>query len=114
LSIVFTVLKILLSAAFLLAGGAKLAGAKPLADQFREFGLPAWTMPLVGVLEVAGASGLWFGPVSLWAALGLAGLMLGALANHAKARHPFSKSVPSAVLLLLSVLVAGGNYQSNL
>jgi uncharacterized membrane protein YphA (DoxX/SURF4 family) len=113
LSIVLLILKGLLSAAFLLAGGAKLAGAKPLADQFREFGLPAWTMPLVGALEVAGASGLWLEPFAGWAALGLAGLMLGALANHAKARHPISKFAPAAVLLLLCLLSAGGTFQSN-
>lgn len=109
----FTLLifKCLLSAAFLFAGGAKLAGAKPLAEQFREFGLPAWTMPLVGVLELAGASGLWLEPFTGWAALGLAGLMLGALANHAKARHSFSKSVPSGVLLLMSLLLAAGTFQ---
>ena len=42
------VLKGLLSAAFLLAGGAKLAGARPLAEQFREFGLPPGLMRLIG------------------------------------------------------------------
>ena len=105
------VFKCLLSAAFLLAGGAKLAGAKSLAEQFREFGLPAWTMPLIGVLEIAGASGLWLDAFAGWAALGLAGLMLGALANHAKARQPISKSLPSGVLLLMSLVLAAGTFQ---
>ena len=51
------ILKIVVAVAFLLAGGAKLAGAKPLADQFEEFGLPRKMMYLVGLLEIAGAIG---------------------------------------------------------
>ena len=48
------ILKIIIGIAFLLAGVAKLAGAKPLADEFEEFGLPRFLMYLVGVLEIAG------------------------------------------------------------
>ena len=106
------IIKCLLSAALLFAGGAKLAGAKPLAEQFREFGLPVWSMPLVGALETAGAIGLWLEPCTGWAALGLAGLMLGALWNHVKVRHRFSQCLPSAVLLLLCLLIGGANFQS--
>jgi hypothetical protein len=100
------ILKGLLSAAFLMAGGAKLAGAKPLADQFREFGLPLWVMRTVGLLEVAGAIGLWVKPFPVWAATGLAGLMLGAVGNHLKVRHPLSKSAPAIVLLVLLAIFA--------
>ncbi len=100
------VLRLIAAAAFLLAGGAKLAGAKPLAAQFKEFGLPAWTMRVVGGLEVAGAVGLFLGQLAFWAALGLTYLMLGAVANHLKARHPLSSSAPAFVLLVLCGLTA--------
>ena len=53
------IVKGLLTAAFLMAGGAKLAAAKPLADQFHEFGLPLGLMRVIAVLEIAGAIGLW-------------------------------------------------------
>jgi hypothetical protein len=102
------ILKGLLTAAFLMAGGAKLAGAKPLADQFREFGLPLGLMRVIGVLEVAGAIGLWVKPFPVWAAAGLAGLMVGAVANHLKVQHPLLKAAPSIVLGLLCVLAAVG------
>lgn len=102
------VLKLAGAAAFLLAGGAKLAGAKPLADQFEEFGLSTRMMRLVGSLEVAGAIGLLLGPLAFWSALGLACLMLGAVANHLKARHPLAKSAPAVVLLVLCGLIGAG------
>ena len=104
MTVVLLILKGILTVAFLMAGGAKLAGAKPLADQFREFGLPLWAMRLVGVLEVAGAIGLWVEPFPMWAAAGLAGLMAGAVANHLKARHSFSKIAPSLVLGVLCAI----------
>ena len=99
------ILKGLLSVAFLLAGGAKLAGAKPLADQFCEFGLPLWSMRVIGALELVGA--IWVEPYPFWAALGLAGLMVGAVVNHVKARHSISQVAPSALLLILCLVVAG-------
>lgn len=102
------VLTILLAGAFFIAGAAKLIGAKPLAAQFEEFGLPAWSMRIVGLLEVAGAIGLFLEPLRLWAAAGLAGLMLGAVANHLKVRHPVSKLVPAGVLLVLSAALVIG------
>ena len=34
------ILKYILSAGFLIAGGAKLLGVKPIKEQFEEFGLP--------------------------------------------------------------------------
>lgn len=102
------VLRWIVAAAFLLAGGAKLAGAKPLAAQFEEFGLRPWVMRVVGALEVAGAMGLFLGPLAFWAALGLTGLMLGAVAYHLKARHPLSKSAPALALLVLCGAIAAG------
>jgi len=100
------ILKLIVGFAFALAGGAKLAGAKPLADQFEEFGLPQFMMYLVGVLELAGAIGLFVDPLSSWAVLGLAGLMLGAIGNHVKAKHKFGKMAPSLLLLVLTGVLA--------
>ena len=91
--------------AFALAGLAKIVGVKPLADQFEEFGLPSWLMRLVGLLEIAGAVGLFVRPARFWAAAGLLGLMLGAVANHLKVRHAMSKAAPAFVLLILCAVI---------
>ena len=99
-------LKILLALAFALAGVAKLAGVRPLAEQFREFGLPRPIMLLVGLLELAGAAGLFVDRLTIWAALGLAGLMVGAVGNHVKAKHGLSKTAPSLLLLILTSILA--------
>lgn len=99
------ILKIIVSVAFIVAGIAKLAGAKPLRDQFEEFGLPGGAMLLVGILELAGGVGLFIPALTTWATIGLIGLMLGALANHLKVRHPFSKYVPALMLLILSCVL---------
>ncbi len=85
LFIAIIVLSILIGA----AGIAKLAGAKPLADQFQEFGLPKAMMLVVGSLEIAAAIGLNFRLLVFYAASGLVLLMLGAIANHVKVKHAF-------------------------
>lgn len=96
-------LKIAISILMALAGGAKIAGAKPIAEQFKEFGLPRAMMYLVGGLELAAGVGVHLQSVAFFASSGLGLLMLGALANHAKVRHPIGKSGPAAVVLLLAI-----------
>lgn len=96
-------LKILISVLMAFAGGAKLAGAKPIAQQFEEFGLPRAMMFLVGGLEVAAGIGVHIGALAFFASTGLALLMVGALAQHVKARHPVGKSIPALVVLLVAM-----------
>lgn len=62
-------------------------------------------MLLVGVLELAGGTGLFLPTLTTWATIGLIGFMLGALVNHLKARHSFSKYVPALILLILSFVL---------
>lgn len=94
-------LKYILTIAFILAGGAKIFKAKPMVDQFKEFGLPANMTILIGVLEVLGAIGLQIPTLSFYASIGLLLLMFGAIGNHLKVKHPISKLLPSAILLIL-------------
>ncbi|MGB1253188.1 MAG: DoxX family protein, partial [Candidatus Promineifilaceae bacterium] len=61
------VLKIIIAIGFLLAGSAKLLSAKPIVEQFEEFGLAPWMMYAVGTLEVAGVIGLFIEPLTFWA-----------------------------------------------
>ncbi|MEM6292476.1 MAG: DoxX family protein [Myxococcota bacterium] len=99
------IVRVLLAVAFVMAGGAKLAGAEPLAEQFAAFGLPAWSMTVVGALEVAGAVGLWVPALSRLAAGCLAALMVGAVGAHVSVGHELGQSVPAAVLGMLCVAV---------
>ena len=98
-------LKIIIAIGFLLAGSAKLLGAKPIAAQFEEFRLSPTIMKMIGLLEVAGAIGLFINPLTFWVAIGLALLMVGAIGNHLKVKHPFAQSAPASLLLVLSVLL---------
>ena len=54
--------EMVVAAVFALGGGAK-----PLAEQYAESGLPKAAMYLVGALEVAAAIGLFVGPLPAWA-----------------------------------------------
>ena len=99
------ILKILIAVGFLLAGSAKLLSAKPIVEQFEEFGLAPWMMYAVGALEIAGAIGLFISPLTFWATLGLTILMVGAIGNHIKAKHPIQQSLPAAVLLILCLVL---------
>ena len=60
-----------LSILFALAGSAKLLSAKPMHEQFKEFGFPKYFMIVVGALEVIGAIGLQIKNLSIYAAIGL-------------------------------------------
>ncbi|MFA8434660.1 MAG: DoxX family protein [Marinifilaceae bacterium] len=97
-------LQIVLTGLFLLAGIAKLFRAKPLQEQFVEFGFANHFILIVGALEILGAIALQIKTLELWASLGLTILMLGAIHQHVKVKHPLSKSAPAGVLLLLLIL----------
>jgi uncharacterized membrane protein YphA (DoxX/SURF4 family) len=92
------VFRIILTAAFVVLGGTKLVQAKPLKDQFKEFGLPGFFLTLIGVFEIIGAIGLQFDQLSATSAAGLLLLVMLALYNHYRVNHPFKKFVPAIVL----------------
>ena len=107
-----TALKIILSILIGIAGLGKLAGARPLAKQFAEFGLPKAMMYVVGILEVLAAIGLWLVPLTFWSATGVVLLMLGAIASHVKARHGVGQTAPSILIMTLAGLVAYNSLDS--
>lgn len=87
--------------------GYRGGSAKTLREEFAAYGLPVAAFYVVGTLKVLAAVTLLaalFLPLSLparIAAMVVAGLMVGALAMHAKARDPISKSVPAALMLAM-------------
>lgn len=99
-----TVFAIVLGAVYLIVGVAKLAGAKPIAEQFDEFGLGGAAMRAVGLAEVAAAVGLQLDGLDVFAAVGMVAMMIGAFYHHRRVGHPFQSMVPSAVVLVASVV----------
>ena len=68
---------------FLASGMAKLLALGFEVEAFARWGYPEGFMYFTGVLEVAGAVGIWIDKLKTLAAAGLAGLMLGAVGTHA-------------------------------
>lgn len=75
-------LRVLLAAVFAFAAYRKFTGHPIPVATFQGLGLGQWFRYLTGVLELAGAVGLLIPAIHLWAAAGLALVMVGAAATH--------------------------------
>ena len=96
----------ILAVIFLLAGGVKVFRAKPMVDQFKEFGLPDFMVQIVGGLEVLGAIALVFLPaLKIYATIGLIILMIGAVYNHIKVKHDMKTLAPALILGISSCVL---------
>jgi putative oxidoreductase len=104
-SIVLWVCQALLVLVFLAAGLAKLAGAAEMVTAFENIGAGQWLRYFVGVVELVGVSGLLVPRLVGLAALGLAGLMTGAMITNLVIDD---FSLLALFLLVLSVTVAWG------
>ena len=84
--------------------------AKNMREEFAVYGLPAWFMYAIGTVKVLLAlaliAGTWFPPSVQPATLAMAALMTGAVVMHIKVRDTFKKTLPSLVMLVLSIFVA--------
>jgi hypothetical protein len=86
-------------------GGA----ATSLKEEFQAYGLPEVAFYVVGALKITAGiiliAGVWVPlPVELAAGVVVA-LMVGALAMHVKVGDPLMKSVPAALMLVMSVAI---------
>jgi uncharacterized membrane protein YphA (DoxX/SURF4 family) len=105
-NIALWVLQVVLAFQFAGAGLVKLTGSQEMVEMFATIGAGQWLRYLVGVLEVADAVGLLVPALSGLAALGLAGLMVGAAVTNLLVLDA-SPWLPVG-LLLASALVAWG------
>ncbi len=103
------VLSVLLAAAFLGSGAAKLAAAEQSTEIRDRLGVGAGLWRGIGVLEVAAAVGLAAGlavpALGIAAAAGLVLLLIGAIATHARS-HDLSHAAPAIGLVLLTIAAA--------
>lgn len=103
------VVQVLLAAFFLLAAaGPKLLGEQLAVEMFTQIGAGQWFRYLVGSLELAGAIGLLIPRLAGLAALGLAGLMVGALLTQLLVLDSVGSALTPAFLVVVFGLVAWG------
>ena len=85
----FVTISLLLAAACLLPAAGKLTGQPRMRKSAAHFGIPWPRYRLIGVAELAAAAGiltgLWWHPLGLAAAAGMALLLIGALITHRRA-----------------------------
>jgi hypothetical protein len=108
ITITLWVLQVLL--AFLIVGGGwlKLSGAPVMVDMFATIGAGQWFRILVGALEIAAAIGLLIPRTAGLAALGLSGLLVGAIATNLFILN--ANTWVAVGLLLMSTLIAWGRW----
>ena len=84
-------------------------GAANITEEFRRYGLPDWSVKVVGGLKLLLAAlllaGLWKPALAAGAAAGMALLMAGAVVSHLRIGDPPLKALPSFTLLALSLAV---------
>jgi hypothetical protein len=84
--------------------------ATNMKEEFLAYGLPGWSVRVIGFLKLFFSAclivGIWFPALTMPAAVGIAILMLGAVAMHMKVKDPFKKSLPAMTMLILSLIIA--------
>ena len=82
-----------------------------IVKEFKQYGIPDLLRNLVGASKIALSTllvaGIWYPDLVVIPALLMAGLMICAQIAHIKVKNPFVKYVPSFILLMLSLFVAG-------
>jgi putative oxidoreductase len=96
-------LRILLTLAFVGAGGAKLAGVEMMVATFDQIGIGQGFRYVTGAVEVLGAALLWLPRRQVIGATVLGGTMVGAVLTHWFILGP--SAAPAMVLGLLSAAV---------
>jgi len=84
-----------------------------IVKEFKQYGIPDLLRNIVGAAKIALSTllvaGVWYPDLVVLPALLMAGLMVCAQAAHLKVSNPWQKFVPSALLLIMSMFVAGVN-----
>ncbi len=110
-NITLWVVQVLLAAFFLLAAAApKLLGQQVAVEMFTQIGAGQWFRYLVGVLELAGAVGLLIPRLAGLAALGLAGLMVGAVITQIFILESAALALTPAILIVVFGVIAWGRW----
>ena len=98
------ILRVLLGAAFIGAGGAKLAGVQAMVDMFQKVGLGQWFRIVTGLLEVSGGILLLIPRLTFYGAALLLPVMVGAITAHLTVLG--GNPAPAMILLVLNAVTA--------
>ena len=102
-------LAVILSSCVFLAYGIACLGFEGMKRDFERFGLPHLRV-LTGTLEVLGALGLivglWWPPLVILSAGGLAVMMLAGVATRVGVMDSFAQTLPALALMLLNAWLA--------
>jgi uncharacterized membrane protein YphA (DoxX/SURF4 family) len=97
----------LLTAAFLAAGFAKLAGAEMMVATFDAVGLGQWFRHVTGLIQIGAAILLWVPGMQAMAAVTLLCTMIGAVIAHLTVLGP--SAIPATVLGVLAAVTLWAN-----
>jgi DoxX-like family len=104
---VFITLSLLLAAACLVPGAAKLLAHPKMRRAAAHFGIPWGGYRLIGVAELAAAAGvligLWWHPLGTAAAAGMLLLLTGALLTHRRAGDAAKEAAPALAALAVTI-----------
>ncbi|MQA24889.1 MAG: DoxX family membrane protein [Micromonosporaceae bacterium] len=107
LSITLWTAQALLATLFIFAGANKLMGMQPeVIESFQKIGLGDWFRYLTGACELAGGIGLLIPRLAGLAALGLVGVMIGAVITHITVLPPVALALAPATLGVVFALIA--------
>lgn len=101
------VLQVLLAASFVLGGVNKVIGEAQTVAGFDAIGGGDWFRIGIGIVELAGAAGLLIPRLSGLAALGIVGLMIGAVIIHITVFHGDLVAVPATVGVVAAIVAWG-------
>ena len=84
--------------------------AQSMKDEFASYGLPDYFVWVIGFSKVTLATlliiGIYINSLIFPASVGMALLMIGAIAMHVKVKDDIIKSLPATIFLILSLVVA--------
>jgi uncharacterized membrane protein YphA (DoxX/SURF4 family) len=111
-----TSLSLILAAACLIPAGAKLTSQPRMRASAAHFGIAWQRYQLVGLTELAAAigvlAGLLWRPIGLVAGMGLAVLLLAAIATHLRAGDSGRELGPALLILAFDALYLGVTFGS--
>ena len=83
--------------------------AQNMKEEFKAYGLPIWSMYLVGAMKVLIAImlivSIWIEELLIYNLVVLAALMVAAVMMHLKVKDPIKKSYPALSILFMIALI---------